>query len=356
MPSPVSRREPITDPSEARASSAPTEAIDRIEAFPSLHRTWTRCFDLLQGPKEAVRALRPGDSARLSAGGEVDVAGLAYAGRFSVDISRDEDGTFRVGFESEAGAGFELDFGSRSRVDGTTNGKLRLEYRFSSADDAMLAASSVLITQGRSVVALGRPSAIEGEVSTIVEVMTELGIKKLSAAETRLAAGDATSARLELDGPQLELVLKSSFASESSASLGAGLTGSERWGFLNLGEGAAAQTRLEVEHRIPLGGDATTARPLHKATLFTQSRTAGATVEREVSVELSLDAALAFAGGVAEGKTAEALLTLSTQVGVEAKEAHFTRTEHHYGGAMQLKVLGGGAELTVETRKRTGGN
>jgi hypothetical protein len=350
MPIPVSRREPIADMPEPQATTAKAAAVDHVEAFP------TRGLDALQGPQEIVRALRPGDSARLGAGVEVDVLGLMYAGRFGVEIARDADGAFRVGFESESGGGIELDVGRRSRVDAAANGKVRLEYRYSTAEDAMFAARSMLLTQGRSAASLGRPAAIEGQLSTLAEVVTELGFRKLSAAETTLAVGTESTWRLELDKPQPELVLRSSVTSDASASLGAGLNGQERWAFLNLGDGMAEQTRLELEDRFTLSGVAPIPLPMHKVTLFTEHKTAGGVVESELSIEIPRTAARAFAAGVAQGKTAQALLALSPQVELDAKQACFTRTAHRYGGAMQLEVLGGGADLTVELRKRTGGD
>jgi hypothetical protein len=320
-----------------------------------LHYAWTGSDDVIGRAADTVRALQPGDSARLSAGVEVFASGLKYSGAFGVDISRDRDGKFRVGFDSQIGGGCEVDVGTRARLEGMTNGKVRLEYRYANAEDAMAAAGTVLATQGRGVAALGRPAAVEGELSAVGELMGDLGYKKLTGAEANLAAGGATSARLELDGREPELVLKSSLKAEASASLGAGLAGHEKWAFLNGGHGVATETRLELEQRFTVGGDALLANPKQKVTFMTEWKTARGLVESELSFELPQKDVRAFAADVAKGRTVAALAELSSKIDLDAKQERFTRSEHRYGGEMQMVAVGGGAELSVETRKRAAG-
>jgi hypothetical protein len=355
-------REGLTGPLKPSTKLAPDfqRLLDDVNTMgpkrsTPLNYSWAACNDVLERAAGAVRALQPGDSARLNAGVEVFASGLKYSGGFGVDITRDRDGMFRVGFDSVTGGGYEADVGARSRVQAMANGKVRLEYRYSNAEDAMFAAKSVLTTQGRSVASLGRPAAVEGELSAVGELMTDLGYKQLSGAEASLAAGGATSARLELDGREPELVLKSSLKVEASASLGVGLAGHERWAFLEGSDSAAQETRLELEQRYTVGADAPLAHAKQKAALTTEWKTATAMVESELSFELPQKDMLAFAGEVAKGRTAAALTGLATKVEVDAKQERFTRSEHRYGGELQLETLGGGAELSVETRKRAAG-
>jgi hypothetical protein len=311
-----------------------------------LNYDWGAQESIVEKAARTVRELRPGDSARVSGDAGLVVAGLKYDAGAAVDIKREEDGAYRVGFETEVGGGVEATLAANARNGAEMKAQVRLEYRYKSADEAMAAAASVIATQGKNIAALGKPAAVEGEASAVGELMADLGMKKVSVAEVGLEGKLAASMRLELDGKKPQLVVRSSASVEGSASLGLGLEGKEHhghqdWGFIH-GVSAGGGTKLELENRFTLDGEGLIAGPKTKATLSGDLKWPGGVREGEASFELDHgEAALLMAGD----------LSKLGDVEVELAAKSVSTSSRHLGGFAEHAGFGGGAELSVETRR-----
>jgi hypothetical protein len=345
----VSRRGPLK--ANTTLPAAFQNLLDDVNAMgpkrtKELSYSWSPSESIDSAAMRLVKNLEPGDSVRISARGGVLAAGLKHTSSAGIDIQRDPDGVYRMGFDAEAGGGLEGE-GGDARVGATMNGKARLEYRYATAEEAMAAAACVVTTQGRCVSGLGKPAAIEGELSVVGEAAVELGALHASLAEVALESRAATGARLELDKATPELVVKSSVKTEGSATLGVGGEHGRGWAFLN-GASLSGASKVELEQRYTLSGEGFVKDAKTKAAVTLE---ASGLNETELSFEAKQSDVAAFAWGMAKGRTLEALAELGDKTEVEVKEKHVELSGHHFGGFGVLGEFGGGAELSLEHRK-----